>query len=130
MQLISFSPRSTHPGTCRDRGLGGVIIADTVGFIVTSARWSGFSSHTRRDTERIATHTCHRRCGRRSRVFEVEVESVLEEIGAGDIPQLIVYNKIDLLEREPKITRDSDGRPDTVSVSAKTGAARLCECDW
>jgi GTP-binding protein HflX len=51
-----------------------------------------------------------------------EVESVLEEIGAGDIPQLLVFNKIDLLEREPKMTRDSDGRPDTVSVSAKTGA--------
>ncbi|REJ64140.1 MAG: GTPase HflX, partial [Proteobacteria bacterium] len=50
-----------------------------------------------------------------------EVEAVLEEIGAGDIPQLIVYNKIDLLEREPRVTRDSEGRPDTVSVSAKTG---------
>ena len=40
-----------------------------------------------------------------------EVESVLEEIGAGDIPQLLVYNKIDLLEREPRMTRDSDGTP-------------------
>ena len=38
------------------------------------------------------------------------------------ISPIIVYNKIDLLEREPRITRDSDGRPDTVSVSAKTGA--------
>jgi GTP-binding protein HflX len=53
--------------------------------------------------------------------LKTEVESVLEEIGAGDIPQLVVYNKIDLLEREPRITRDSDGIPDTVSVSAKTG---------
>jgi GTP-binding protein HflX len=34
----------------------------------------------------------------------------------------LVFNKIDLLEREPRLTRDSEGRPDSVSVSAKTGA--------
>ena len=51
-----------------------------------------------------------------------EVNAVLEEIEAGDIPQLIVCNKIDQLEEvEPKIDRDENGMPIRVWLSAKTG---------
>ena len=50
-----------------------------------------------------------------------QVEEVLAEIGAQDIPQLQVYNKIDLLEQAPRIDRDADGRPERVWVSAVTG---------
>jgi GTP-binding protein HflX len=49
------------------------------------------------------------------------VADVLSEIGAGDIPQLQVYNKLDLTERLPRIDRDSEGRPWRVWVSAVTG---------
>jgi GTP-binding protein HflX len=51
-----------------------------------------------------------------------EVETVLGEIGAGELPRLEVFNKIDLLESEPRIDRDADGHPVRVWVSAKSGA--------
>jgi GTP-binding protein HflX len=105
-------------------GLGGVIIADTVGFIADLPHTlvEAFRA-TLEETlnASLLIHVIDVAADDRE-FLKSEVESVLEEIGAGDIPQLIVYNKIDLLEREPRITRDSEGRPDTVSVSAKTGA--------
>jgi len=57
-----------------------------------------------------------------------EVERVIDEIGAADIPQVLVYNKIDLLEasrqpREPFDWLESPGgvRRPRVFVSAATG---------
>lgn len=51
-----------------------------------------------------------------------EVEKVLREIGADEVPVLEVYNKIDLLEgREPRIDRDQEGKPIRVWLSAVTG---------
>jgi GTP-binding protein HflX len=51
-----------------------------------------------------------------------EVNKVLEEIDASDIPQLIVCNKIDQLEHvSPRIDRDDEGRPIRVWLSAKQG---------
>ena len=50
-----------------------------------------------------------------------EVEQVLEEIGAADVPTLVVYNKIDAAERGASVERDPYGRIVSVSVSAKTG---------
>ena len=44
------------------------------------------------------------------------------EIGADQIPQLQVYNKLDLLEQSPRIDRNADGVPVRVWVSAVTGA--------
>ncbi|MDP1534201.1 MAG: GTPase HflX, partial [Rubrivivax sp.] len=40
---------------------------------------------------------------------QAEVERVLHEIGAGDVPQILVFNKCDLLEesRQPREPRDS-----------------------
>ena len=52
-----------------------------------------------------------------------QVEEVLQEIHAGDLPQLKVYNKIDLLESlPPRIDRDDQGKPVAVWLSAQTGA--------
>ncbi len=51
-----------------------------------------------------------------------EVESVLAEIGADDLPHLLVYNKIDMLEDCPaRIDRDGYGVPRRVWLSALTG---------
>lgn len=51
-----------------------------------------------------------------------QVNEVLEEIEADDIPQLIICNKIDRLEGvEPKIDRDDEGRPIRVWISAQQG---------
>jgi GTP-binding protein HflX len=51
-----------------------------------------------------------------------EVNKVLGEIGAQDIPQILVYNKIDLQGQEPGVGRDEYGRIATVRLSARTGA--------
>jgi len=51
-----------------------------------------------------------------------EVNKVLQEIGAADVPQLIVWNKIDLKGLEPSAERDASGLPVAVRVSALTGA--------
>ena len=48
-----------------------------------------------------------------------QVDSVLEEIGAQEIPQIIVYNKIDRLEMQPRIDRDEEGRAQSVWISAE-----------
>jgi GTP-binding protein HflX len=105
-------------------GLGGVIIADTVGFIadLPHSLVEAFRA-TLEETlnASLLIHVIDVAADDRE-FLKTEVELVLDEIGAGDIPQLIVFNKIDLLEREPRMTRDSEGRPDSASVSAKTGA--------
>jgi GTP-binding protein HflX len=50
------------------------------------------------------------------------VNEVLASIGAGDVPQLEVYNKIDLLGEAPHVERDAEGLVRRVWVSAATGA--------
>ncbi len=50
------------------------------------------------------------------------VNEVLASIGAGDVPQLEVYNKIDLLGETPRVERDEDGVIRRVWVSSATGA--------
>jgi len=55
--------------------------------------------------------------------FIKEVEKVLDEIDASDVPQLQIFNKIDLIpECEPHLQRDAEGKPVRVWLSAKTGA--------
>jgi len=49
------------------------------------------------------------------------VDEVLDEIGAHDVPQLLVYNKIDCINAEPRIEFNDEGKPARVWVSAKTG---------
>jgi GTP-binding protein HflX len=50
-----------------------------------------------------------------------EVNKVLEEIDAEAVPQLIVYNKSDLISKAPIVERDDDGKPVRVWVSALEG---------
>ena len=51
-----------------------------------------------------------------------QVEEVLREIGAGEVPHLLVFNKIDLREDETaRVEDDEQGRPQRVFVSARTG---------
>jgi GTP-binding protein HflX len=50
-----------------------------------------------------------------------EVNRVLAEIGAQDVPQVLVWNKIDACERSPAVERDEDGKILSVAVSARYG---------
>jgi GTP-binding protein HflX len=51
-----------------------------------------------------------------------QVNQVLEEVGAGDLPQIEVFNKADLLNETPRIERDDTGRVRRVWLSAQTGS--------
>ncbi|MCK7592613.1 ribosome rescue GTPase HflX [Pseudomarimonas salicorniae] len=51
-----------------------------------------------------------------------QVQQVLDEIGAGELPQLMVYNKIDRLEDfAARADRDEEGQVDRVWLSAMQG---------
>lgn len=52
-----------------------------------------------------------------------DVNKVLKEIDADNIPQLLIYNKIDLLEQEiiPRISYNELGEPIAVYISAEIG---------
>jgi len=50
-----------------------------------------------------------------------QVQHVLAEIEADEVPQLKVFNKIDLIEQSPRIEYDESGTPIAVYISAATG---------
>ncbi len=52
---------------------------------------------------------------------ERDVEDVLEQISAGSLPLIRVFNKIDLTDRKPSTQSDSDGRIVRMDVSALCG---------
>ena len=49
------------------------------------------------------------------------VDAVLEEIGAHQVPRLVVMNKIDLTGGRPRVECDGEGRARAAWVSARTG---------
>ena len=66
-----------------------------------------------------------------------DVNQVLQEIGAGEVPQLVLYNKIDLLpqhERPTGILRDGQGKAVAVNLSVLSGAGlddlRVAMQEW
>jgi GTP-binding protein HflX len=65
---------------------------------------------------------------------QADVEAVLESIGAGQIPVIRVFNKIDLSGHEPGVQLDERGRPAAVSISAHSGEGleqlRQAVSDW
>ncbi len=107
-------------------GSGGkVIFADTVGFIRhlphdLVAAFRATLQETREATILLHVIDCQ---DDRMQDNIAQVNAVLEEIGAQDVPQLLVYNKIDLSDEiEPHADYDDDGNPRSVWVSAKSGA--------
>ena len=104
--------------------IGETILVDTVGFIrhLPHKLVSAFRAtleETCRATLLLHVIDCHDD----DRIDNViQVESVLAEIGAAEVPTLKVYNKLDLLDdRQPRIDRNEDGMPVRVWVSAHTG---------
>ncbi len=104
--------------------VGGVILADTVGFISHLPHKLVEAFRATLEEADIATlllHVVDASSVERHSHIEL-VDEVLQEIGASELPVLVVYNKIDLLEDvEPRLERNEAGRPVSVSVSAKSG---------
>ena len=102
--------------------VGRVILADTVGFIRhlphdLVAAFKATLTETRE--AELLIHVVDISDERRNENID-QVEHVLTEIGANEVPQLIVCNKIDNLEDiEPRIDRDDTGMPIRVWLSAQ-----------
>jgi GTPase len=101
-----------------------VILADTVGFInhlphELVAAFRATLEETR--TADLLLHVVDAASARRADSIG-DVEEVLAEIGAAGVPQIQVFNKIDLLaEAAPQVERDAQGRVRRVWLSAATG---------
>jgi GTP-binding protein HflX len=104
--------------------IGAVVMADTVGFIrhLPHKLVEAFRATLEETTQAsILLHIVDCHDHRRDENME-QVENVLAEIGADDIPVLQVYNKIDLLENFlPRTERNEEGVPVRVWVSAVAG---------
>ena len=98
-----------------------VILADTVGFIrhLPHDLVESFRS-TLQETEQahLLFHIIDASDDMRLDNIDA-VDTVLKEIGADDVPQIQIMNKIDRLEIEPRIDRDEEGNVKRIWVSAK-----------
>lgn len=103
--------------------VGGAVLADTVGFIshlphrLVEAFRATLEEAASAD---ILLHVIDAAAEERQRNIG-QVQEVLQEIGAGEIRQLYVYNKIDLMNMPPRLDRDDQGLPQAVWLSAQTG---------
>lgn len=107
------------------KGEGPVVIADTVGFIrhLPHDLVAAFRSTLQETTEAdLLLHVVDAASHQRATCI-AEVNDVLQQIGAHEVTQIEVFNKIDLLpDREPAVDRDATGRIIRVWLSARTGA--------
>lgn len=108
--------------------IGAVVLADTVGFIshLPHKLVEAFRATLEEaSNSTLLLHVIDSAAEERVRNIE-QVELVLDEIGAAELPQLRVYNKVDLLsDTEPHIDRDDSGKPVAVWLSAQSGGG--CE---
>lgn len=105
------------------KGVGEIILADTVGFIrhLPHNLVAAFKSTLQetRDAD-LQLHVVDLADVRRDDNMQ-QVSAVLEEIDANHIPQLLVYNKIDLLGQPARIEYNEFNQPLAVYMSAHSG---------
>jgi GTP-binding protein HflX len=101
----------------------GFVLADTVGFVrdlphELVAAFRATLEETREAS--LLLHVVDVTDPNRDERIE-QVNAVLEEIGAGDVPQIMVFNKIDLSGDAPRVHPEGSGRLASVWLSAVTG---------
>jgi GTPase len=106
-------------------GVGEVVLADTVGFVraLPHELIAAFRSTLQEAREAdLLLHVVDASDSQRDERM-VQVREVLTGIGAGEIRELKVFNKIDLVgAEEPRIVLGADGVPAQAWVSAQSGA--------
>lgn len=106
------------------KGVGEIILADTVGFIrhLPHDLVAAFKSTLQetRDAD-LQLHVVDVADPRKDHNMQ-QVAQVLAEIDADQLPQLLVFNKIDLLQQPARIEYNEAGLPSAVYVSAISGA--------
>jgi GTP-binding protein HflX len=103
--------------------VGELVLSDTVGFIrqLPHTLVDAFRATLEEVTEAdLIMHVIDAAATQREDRIE-EVNKVLVEIEAERVPQLLVYNKSDLIGKPPCIERDAAGKPVRVWVSALKG---------
>jgi GTP-binding protein HflX len=100
------------------------VLADTVGFIshLPHELVAAFRSTLQETTEAsLLLHVIDAESPQRA-ICIAEVNDVLGQIGAKEVPQIEIYNKIDLLPGESsRLERGEDGLVKRVWLSAETG---------
>ena len=102
---------------------GNIVLSDTVGFIRDLPHSLVVSFHATLEETASADlllHVVDSASDDRERQVQA-VDGVLREIGAGDVPQIVVWNKIDATRAEPRAERDDYDRIRRVFLSARTG---------
>jgi GTP-binding protein HflX len=110
-------------------GVGEVVLADTVGFVraLPHELVAAFRSTLQEAREAdLLLHVVDASDPLRDERIG-QVREVLKSIGAGDIRELLVFNKVDLMEAEagsaaPRVVTGADGIASQAWVSAATGA--------
>ncbi|MFQ5936923.1 MAG: ribosome rescue GTPase HflX [Acidiferrobacterales bacterium] len=100
-----------------------VILADTVGFIrqLPHDLIEAFKATLEEVVEADLLLHVVDSSGADKREMAERVGEVLHEIGAQAVPQIVVFNKIDLAGRAPRLERDANGNVARVWLSATTG---------
>ncbi len=105
-------------------GAGQIVLSDTVGFIreLPHSLIEAFKA-TLEETAHadLLLHVVDVASPQRSDQI-AQVNAVLAEIGAAEIPQIVVFNKIDAVDLPPSVERDVRDNIRRVSLSAKSGA--------
>jgi GTPase len=103
---------------------GSVVISDTVGFVrelphqLVAAFRATLEETIHAD---VLLHVVDGSSPTRMEQIE-QVNEVLREIGADHIPQILVWNKIDMADLEPGVERDEYDKISRVFISARSGA--------
>lgn len=101
-----------------------IVLSDTVGFIrdLPHALVAAFKATLEQTVEAdLLIHVVDAASPQKLQQIEA-VGRVLDEIGAGDVPQLIVMNKLDLLGLPARVERDEHGNIQRIFVSARDGS--------
>jgi len=130
-----FATLDTTSRKMFSEGAGEIVMSDTVGFIrhlphgLVAAFRSTLEETVQAD---LLLHVVDASNPNRDDQIS-EVNKVLKEIDAGHIPQLLVFNKIDVVDVPESVERDDCGRIARVYLSAKSGAGmselRLALCE-
>lgn len=102
---------------------GNIVLSDTVGFIRDLPHSLVAAFHATLE-ETVAADVLLHVVDSSSEDREGQiaaVNTVLEEIGAGGLPQIQVWNKIDATLASPEVQRDACGNISRVLLSARTG---------
>ncbi len=104
--------------------IGEVVLADTVGFVRELPHELVAAFHSTLQESRDADlllHVVDAHDSKRDERIE-QVRAVLSGIGAASVRELLVFNKVDLIQESPRVSTGADDLPAQVWVSAASGA--------